>query len=715
MLKQRQYKAFHIIVLCTFLLMACTFSTGLISTDVSAATKTTLKVSSKTLYINGTYTIPLKNKKKKATYFYTSNKTKIAKVNGKGKITARGKGTAKIKVRYKYKRKTYTAGTFKVTVRKATLRSNIRTMVTTVGTSIPVTSYLNDRNPSATYTISSTNSAVASGAANGTITVKKAGTTTLTIVENYNGKKRTLGKFSISASGASLSTTSLRMAYGTSYNASSIVADKLAGASYSMASTNSSLLGVSGMTLMAASSPGYDTTCKINVYETRSGQTRLMGTVTVSLIQAAYISPDNRTLSVGLGAKITIGDNGIKLTNQDPNATYSIVSKNTAVIDNQLIAVNYGTAVVNIYEKKAGSNTATALDETVTITVTSSVVKPELVREGLDLVIDSDAYNDYPVNNRNHMVNYYYTSSDDTICQVGTGGDGEDQDYLVLYPRNAGTVTITIYEISKNHVSQRTIGSFEVRVAKDNAEIVDVDDLMVEDLLASCSLYHKGKTFTAKLEEGTRNCYFVDEDGNGILDYGMDYEALTSGNLLITPIRNRFLVDHLEQDEDNPAEWTVYLDLQNETSEHSTDIIPIHIYLQQAALDASTIFQGIQLNVGNSRGTITRTSTFPDDSQTLQYANSNTDYVYNFTKKQYLSAGATQFDPDELNPIYISDLTNVYCTPIQSVWSNTNPDASTTVTAISGATSTDNQNWSFTVSFENGTKQKFTVTLGVTE
>lgn len=703
----------QIIGFLTLLLIAGTFSI-LSRTDASAATKTTLKVSSKSLYVNGTYTIPLKNKKKKATYFYTSNKTKVAKVNSKGKITARGKGTAKIKVRYKLKKKTYTAGTFKVVVSKATLKSSVRTITTTVGTSIPVTSYLDNQNPSATYTISSTNSAVASGASNGTISVKRAGTTTLTIVENYNGKKRTIGKFSISASGASLSTTSLKMAYGTSYNASSIILNKLTGASYNLASTNSSLIGISGMSLIASNSPGYDTTCTINVYETRSGTTRLLGAITVSLIQTAYIAPDDRTLSVGLGAKITIGNNGIKLVNQDPNATYSIVSKNTAVIDNQQIAVNYGTAVVSIVEKKAGSNTSTVLSETVTITVTSSVMKTELVTNGLDLIMDGDTYNDYPVNYRNHMVNYYYTSSDNTICQVGTGGDGEDQDYLVLYPRNAGTVTITVYEISKNYTSQRTIGSFEVRVAKDTAEIMNIDDLMVEDILESCSLYHKGKTFTAKLEKGTRNCIFTDEDGNGILDYGMDYDALTTGNFLILPLRNRFLVDHIEKNEDDPAQWTVYIDLQNETSEHDTDIIPIHIYLQQAPLDASTILQGIQLNLGNSRGTINRLSTFPDNN-TLQFADSNTNFVYHFTAKQYLSAGATEFDPDELNPIYISELTNVFCTPVQYVWSTTNADASTTVTSISGATSTNNQDWSFTVTFENGTKQKFTVTLGVTE
>lgn len=713
MKKLRKNTFGHIFALCTLLLASSTFSMTFMTADASAATKTTLKTKSKSLYINGTYTIPLKNKKKKATYFYTSNKTKVAKVTSKGKITARGKGSAKIKVRYKYKRKTYTAGTFKVSVQRATMRSNLRTIVTSVGSSIPVTSYLNDRNPSATYEITGTNPAVASGSPDGTITVNKAGTTTVTIVEKYNGKKRTLGKLSISASGASLSTTSIKMAYGTSYNANPIIVDKLPEATYSLASTDNNLLNVSGMNLTAAADPGYDSTQQVYVYENNSGQTRLIGYFSVSLIHTVYIAQNDREISVGLGTQLQVGNDGIRLTNPDPSASYSLVSNNKAVVDDDLIAINYGTAEISVRETKAGNTTT--LDETVTVTVTSATVKSELITQGLDLTVDVNAYYDYPVINRNHMVKYFYHSSSESICQVGTGGDGEDEDYLILYPKNAGTVTITVYEITPNHTSQRTVGSFEVRVAKDTAEIENVDDLMAEDLLLSCSLYHKGKTFQAKLEKGTRNCRFVDDNGNGILDYGMNYELITQGSFMITPIRNRFLIDHIEKNEDDPSEWTVYIDLQNATSEHSTDIIPIHIYLQKAAIDASTIFQGIQLNLGTSRGTINRWSTMPDDNQTLQFADSNKDFVYNFTKKQYLAAGATQFDPNELNPVHISELTNVFCTPIQSTWSTTNLDASVAVTAISGATSDDNQHWSFTVTFEDGTQQNFTVTLNVTE
>lgn len=714
MRKHTPYITRHVFVLCTILLLSGTF--GMLCTEsdnVSAATKTTLKTSSTSLYINGTYTIPLKNKKKKATYFYTSNKTKVAKVNSKGVITARGKGSAKIKVRYKLKKKTYSAGTFKVSVQKATMKSNLRTIVTSVGSQIPVTYYLNDRNPSATYEISGTNSAVASGSANGTITVNKAGTTTLTIVEKFNGKKRTLGKISISASGASLSTNAIKMAYGTSYNASSIIVDKLPGATYSLASTNNNMLAVSGMNLTAGADPGYNSTEQIYVYENNAGQTRLMGYFSVALIQTVYIAQQDRNISVGLGAKLTVSDEYIRLTNPDPTATYSLTSKNKAVIDSDMTAVSYGTTEVVVQEQKAGS--ITQLDETVTVTVTSSTIKSELITEGLDLTVDDIAYNDYPVINRNHMVKYFYKSSSDSICQVGTGGDGEDQDYLVLYPKNVGTVTITVYEIALGNASQRTIGSFEVRVAKDNAEIENIDDLMAADLLSSCALYYKNKTFTARLDKDSRNCRFVDADGVGILDYGLDYERITIGNFMITPIRNRFLIDHIEKDEDDPSKWTVYIDIQNATSDHGTDIIPLHIDLQEAPLDASALFQGIQLNVGNSRGTINQWTTMPDDDQKLQFADSNTDFVYSFTKKQFLAAGATEFDPSELNPVHISDLTNVFCTPIGSTWSNTNPNASVAVTNISGTTSVDNLHWSYVVTFENGVTQRFTVTLNVTE
>ena len=79
-----------------------------------AAKKPYLASKSSTIYINGTYTISVKNKISGSTCFFTSNKTKISKVNSKGTITGLEKGTAQIKVRYKLKGKFHTIGTFNI-------------------------------------------------------------------------------------------------------------------------------------------------------------------------------------------------------------------------------------------------------------------------------------------------------------------------------------------------------------------------------------------------------------------------------------------------------------------------------------------------------------------------------------------------------------------------------------------------------------------------
>lgn len=701
----------------TFLsiLIACCLSLPLAKSTVSAATKTTLKVKSKTLYINGTYTIPLKNKVKKKTYFYVSNKTKIAKVNAKGKITARGKGTAKIKVRYKIKKKMKTVGTFKVVVRKSAMKSNVRSITTTVGATYLPSSYLTDPNNAASYSISSTNTSVATGDSKGKITVKKAGTTTLTIVEVYNGSKRTLGKISIRATGASLKSNTLKMAYDTTYNVNDYLDDKISSASYSYSTTNTSLIQVAGSTLIAGSSPGYNTTCIIKVYETRNQKTRLVGNLTISLTQDAFILPENRTLSVGLGSKLSISNYCIKVKNLDSSATYQIVADNTSIISSTQIALRYGTTTVKILEKKAGSSTTTTLSETVKVTVTAANIKTELRNNGLNLILGVDAYQDYPVNYRNHTVNYYYSSSRGDICQAGTGGNGTDEDYLVLNPKNAGTTTITVYEISASGTSRRTVGTFLVTVAKDNLEIENVDSLMVEDIIESCTLYHKGKNFSAVLNSGSRSCEFTTEDGTGILDYGMDYSQLTPGNFSVITKRSRFTLDHIEMEENDPSTWIVYIDLHNATAEHETDIIPITLSLQEAPMDVSSILSSIQIKLGSSRGTINSETTFPNYDYLFQFDDQNTDFEIAFTAKQYIDAGATEYDNTVLNPIYLSELTNVFCTPMQNVWSSANPTANTAVSLLSVATSTDNQHWTFTVTFENGATQDFTVTLGLTE
>lgn len=113
------------IFLCLMLVLCISYS-GSNTYASAAAKKTTLKVKKTTIFINGKYTIPMKNKFKKATYFYTSNKTEIARVNSKGVITGIGKGTASIRVRYKHKGEFHSAGTFKITIKNSTLKKHIK-------------------------------------------------------------------------------------------------------------------------------------------------------------------------------------------------------------------------------------------------------------------------------------------------------------------------------------------------------------------------------------------------------------------------------------------------------------------------------------------------------------------------------------------------------------------------------------------------------------
>lgn len=690
--------------------MAITLLTGCLTyTSASAAATPALKVRSKSLYVNGTYTIPLKNKIKKATYFYTSGKTKVAKVNSKGKITARGKGSAKIKVRYRYKKKTRTIGTFQITVRRTTMRSDVKAIRTTVGTTLTTASYLNDRNASASYLISSTSQGIVTTDSSGNITIKKAGSTTLTVVEQYNGKKRTLGRFSLIATGASLSTDTIKMAFGSKYDASTIIADKVANASYTFSTSNSLLIGISGSTLLAAPNPGYDTSCTVTAYETIGDKVRTIGIIRVNLVQSAYITPEDRKLTVGMGTVLRVSDDCIKVTNRDPNAVYSIQAENPDVIDENATAIQYGTTNISVVETKG--TTSTTLSETVEVTVTSSSIKKELLN-GLDLRIGGSNYADYPVIYPNLAVNYFYTSSDTKVCKTG---NGENEDILMLFPQNPGKAIITVYEIAKDNSTQRKVGEFEVRVAKDNGEIDNVDDLTAADILSGCSLYYKGKTFQARVSDDSRECVFADEEGTGILDYGMDYSALTTGSFTISPIRNRFTVESKEVDEDDPAHWTVYIDLHTETDEKDTDIIPIDIYLESAPLDAASIFASIQVKLGGKTGIINAKSTFPDDEDTLQFADENTSFVYAFIARDYINAGATEYDEDAEDPVFLSELTNVFCIPMQNIWSTKNNTASTAVKSISEAVSDDNSYWTFTVTFDNEETVDFDVTLDLKE
>lgn len=427
-----------------------------------AARKTTVKVKNKTIYVNGTYTVRLKNKLKSARYYYSSGKISVAKVNSKGVITGRNKGTAKIKVRYSYKKKVYYAGQITVSVRKSSIRSDKYSQVIMTNTVLRPSDYLNSPNKNASYSIDSTSPESVYGDNSGNIHAIKAGSSTLTIKENYGGKSRNLGKISISVRGATLPVSTIEMSYNSTYDLSRLLQNKVANATYSLVSSNPDIIATDGLRLISGGSPGYQQSCTVQMYETIDDTPRLINSITINIIVTAFVSPDTQNLKVGMGSTLRIGsEDGVKLENADPNATYELVSLNTNIISENLTAISYGTATLQVIETSLTRGTST-LSTKVNVTVGAATVLPELYSNGYDIYLSGDdRYSRYPISCRDHTKTYYYESSDNSICGAGTGGNDKGMDYLVLHPKKPGKVTIYVYEYDK---SKRTVGSFIVYV-----------------------------------------------------------------------------------------------------------------------------------------------------------------------------------------------------------------------------------------------------------
>ncbi len=201
--------------LCGILIL--TFLISSISTGVSvnAATKTTIEDKKLTIGVGkGIWeptTISLDNKID-ATYTFVSSNTKIVKVGKKnGDLTGIKAGTASITVTQIYKKKSTKIGTCKVTViESAKVNNNVKDeWFTTLSENRTVELYLDSYfdciNTSAEYTVTSSNTDVAkiTGKANKgnkyslSLQSAGAGCTTLTVVQSYKGKTKTVGKVNI--------------------------------------------------------------------------------------------------------------------------------------------------------------------------------------------------------------------------------------------------------------------------------------------------------------------------------------------------------------------------------------------------------------------------------------------------------------------------------------------------------------------------------------
>lgn len=716
-------------VLC-FMLLVLTLGIGISSNPAvsKAAKKPYLSTKSKTIFINGTYTIPVKNKISGSTCFFTSNKTKIAKVNSKGTITGMGKGTAEIKVRYKLKEKFHTIGTFKVTIKKSTLKKTANDKIPhynmMTGNTLPASKYLNTINNSAKYVITSSDKYIASGDSKGIITAHKSGKASLSVHEVYNKRSRTIGSVVVTIDGSSLKTTSVKMPYDSTLNITQFIDDINPTSTYTLTSSDTKLVSVDDNIISSAASGSGDKKCTITVSETTAEDnvTRKIGTFTVSLTASSYIAAEDQTVYLGMGTKLEIGaEDNIRISNPAKNATYTIVPSKTNVLSEELVAKQYGKTTVTIKETING--TSRTLPDPITVVVARASIKDILLTEGLNTMVDGDTYGKYPVKCRNHSYTYSYEVKDKSVCDVKTAGSHPDEDYLVIVPKNIGTTVITVYETKSASSTKRTkLGSFGVTVSADNSVTPDLDELNASDIIKSIAVTCNGKTYSGLISNDELKCSFSDEEDNGFIDYGTDLENLTASDFNITFKKAKYKIQNVESS--GGSDWTFTISLGKNTTnsddEDDTDdeesTVDVNVTLKTAAFDTASIIKSIKVKLGGTTKTITSSTPFADDKTVMQFADGNKNFEALFTTAQFISAGATEYKDDAENPVALSDLKNVSCTVTGNTYnSKTNPTGNAAVKKISEATSDDNAEWTFTISFDDGSSEDCTVKLDTSD
>ncbi len=450
----------------------------------AATTRTTLRQSENTIFVNDQYTIPLSDKLKNATYIYTSNKTKVAKVNSKGIITGLDNGTASIKVRYKYDGEIYTVGTFTVNVNKTSLNDTYKSFDMLTGDTLEPKKYLETPNPNAVYVISSTSTKVASGGSDGIIHAKKAGRAAISIYEVHNEKTRPVGAIGVSVTGASFKKDSIKMAYNMSINNNDLLDDMETGATYKWTSSNSGLVSTSNTRITSTRSGSSTQTCDITVQETTANKkTHTIGKMKVTVTNDTFVSSLDQELTIGFGEVLTVGS-GIVIYNRPSGAQYKLSPADVTVLkpedvknsSTKLEGIGYGNTDVTIEEIRNGKTTKT-LEDKVNVTVSQAQILDELLSDGLRISVNGSTYNAYPFKYRNVKATYDYTSANSKICSVGSGGMNKDEDFLVAVGKKVGETKISVYETVTNiktnsgatsaptiSSSRKKIGTFNVIV-----------------------------------------------------------------------------------------------------------------------------------------------------------------------------------------------------------------------------------------------------------
>ncbi len=213
----------------TLLMIAFVMVFTLILNVIPAHAATTkLSTTKANIAINGTKTIKLKNKDKKAEYTYMSNDKKIATVNKKGVITGVSAGETTVKVTQVLDKKQTTLGTVNVIVKKASINKNgdfVKNWTVISQSGLYENSENRDAfytkecvkyyNPKAVYKYYSSDSKKLKVATDGTIKeANGTGTVKIEVKETYNKKTTTVGSFEVKIKKPTLNTNKHSLTVG---------------------------------------------------------------------------------------------------------------------------------------------------------------------------------------------------------------------------------------------------------------------------------------------------------------------------------------------------------------------------------------------------------------------------------------------------------------------------------------------------------------------
>lgn len=259
-----------------------------------------------------------------AIYTYQSSDSSIVSVDKKsGNACTKKKGTAIITITEKLEGVSCTFSKIKVTVAKASAKKEYKFGIGSMNRL-----ELENENPSAIYTYVSSNPSVVSIHKNPEyFSCKKYGSATLTVYENYQGKKTKIGTTKVHVVKAKFREDYMVIRIRDIPYNDSPIKYRIEHAPYKLVSENTSILEIEGTDTLVGKNYG-----KVKLYaiEYYNNKERKIGPITVE-VAPGHIHPDYKNIEMELYDDNLL-KSAIKIENYNNLATYSCKSADSSIV-----------------------------------------------------------------------------------------------------------------------------------------------------------------------------------------------------------------------------------------------------------------------------------------------------------------------------------------------------------------------------------------------